>query len=71
MIYERSLRVEYNDKKAILKKILGTEKTEIIHTITLQILVTEMFQVKIGKMPTIMHKDFQIENPNNYKWRKK
>lgn len=67
MIYERSLRVEYNNKKAILKKILVTEKTEIIHTITLQILVTEMFQVKTGELPHIMHKAFQIDNSNNYK----
>ena len=67
MIYERSLRVEYNNKKAILKKILVTEKTEIIHTITLQILVTEMFQVKTGELPPIMHKGFQTDNSNNYK----
>ena len=66
MIYERSLRVECNNKKAILKKILITGKTEIIHTITLQILVTEMFQVKTGELPPIMHKAFQIDNSNNY-----
>ena len=67
MIYERSFRVEYNNKKAILKKILVSEKTEIIHTITLQILVTEMFQVKSGELPPIMHKALQIDNSNNYK----
>ena len=67
MIYERSLRVECDNKKAILKKILITGKTEIIHTITLQILVTEMFQVKTGELPPIMHKGFQIDNSNNYK----
>ena len=67
MIYERSLRVECNNKKAILKKTLITGKTEIIHTITLQILVTEMFQVKSGELPPIMHKAFQIDNSNNYK----
>ena len=59
--------MECNNKKAILKKILITGKTEIIHTITLQILVTEMFQVKTGELPPIMHKGFQIDNSNNYK----
>ena len=47
-IQERSLRVVRNDKKATFKELLDKAKAVSIHTRNLQILVTEMFKVKLG-----------------------
>ena len=47
-IQERSLRVLRNDKKATFKELLDKAKAVSIHTRNLQILVTEMFKVKLG-----------------------
>ena len=47
-IQERSLRVVHNDKKATFKELLDKAKAVSIHTRNLQILVTEMFKVKLG-----------------------
>ena len=47
-IHERSLRVVHNDKKATFKELLEQGKVVSTHTRNLQILVTEMFKVKIG-----------------------
>ena len=41
-----------------------------IHTRNLQILVTEMFKVKIGELPSIVHEIFQINDSNNFNLRK-
>ena len=47
-IQERSLRVVRNDKKATFKELLDKAKAVSIHTRNMQILVTEMFKVKLG-----------------------
>ena len=36
----------------------------------MQILVTEMFKVKIGESPSIIHEIFQIDDCNNFDLRK-
>ena len=41
-----------------------------LHTRNLQRLVTEMFNLKIGESPSIMHEMFQIDESNNYNLRK-
>ena len=41
-----------------------------LHTRNLQILVTNVFMVKIGELPSMMYKVFQIDCSNNYKLRK-
>ena len=55
-IHEKSLRVVYNDKKATFKELLDKDKAVSIHTKNFQILVTEMFKVKIGESPSIMQR---------------
>ena len=60
----------YHDKKATFKELLDNDKAVSIHTRNLQILVTEMFKVKIGESPTIMHNIFQPDNSNNFNLRK-
>ena len=69
-IHERSLRVIYDDKKATFKELLDNDKAVSIHTRNLQILLTEMFKVKIGESPTIMHEIFQTDDSNNFNLRK-
>ena len=69
-IHERSLRVVYNDKKTTFKDLLDKDKAVSIHTRKLQILVTEMFKVKIGESPSMMHEIFQIDDSNNFNLRK-
>ena len=46
-MHERSLRVVYNYKNFTFKDLLDKDKAVSIHTRNLQILVTEMFEVKI------------------------
>ena len=46
-MHERSLRVVYNYKNFTFKELLDKDKAVSIHTRNLQILVTEMFEVKI------------------------
>ena len=70
-IHERSsLRVVYNDKKATFKELLDKDKAVNIHTRNLKIHVTEMFKVKIGESPSIMHEISQIDDSNNFNSRK-
>ena len=69
-IQERSLRVVCNDKKATFKELLDKGKAVSIHTRNLQILVTEMFKVKIGESPSIMHEIFPIDDSNIFNLRK-
>ena len=53
-------------KKATFKELLDKVKATSIHTRNLQLLVTEMFKVKTGGSPSIMHSIFQIDNSNNF-----
>ena len=65
-INERSLRVIYNDKKATFKELLDKDKAVSKHKRNLQKLVTEMFKIKIGVSPSIMHEIFLTDDFNNY-----
>ena len=69
-IHERSLRVVCNDKNFTFKELLDKDKAVSIHTRNLQILVTEMFKVKIGESPSIMHEMFQVDDSNDFNLRK-
>ena len=69
-IHERSHRVVYNDKKATFKELLDKGKAVSIHTRNLKILVTEIFKVKIGESPSMMHENFLIDDSNNFNLRK-
>ena len=43
-LYERCLRIVYNDKKSSFKELLETDKSVLINTKNLQVLATEMFK---------------------------
>ena len=64
-MHERSLRVVYNYKNFTFKDLLDKDKAVSIHTRNLQILVTEMFEVKI-----IIQEIFQTDDSNNFNLRK-
>ena len=64
-MHERSLRVVYNYKNFTFKELLDKDKAVSIHTRNLQILVTEMFEVKI-----IIQEIFQADDSNNFNLRK-
>ena len=57
-------------KKATFKELLDKYKAVSMHTRNLQILVTEIFKVKIGESQPIMHEIFQIGDSNNFNLRK-
>ena len=46
-------------KKSLSKELLDKSKAVSILTRNLQVLVTEMFKVKIGESPPIMHEIFK------------
>ena len=69
-IHKRSFWVVYDDRKTTFKQLLDKDRTVSIHTRNLQILVTEMFQLKFRELSSILHEVFQIDNSNNYNFRK-
>ena len=56
-------------QKATFKELLDKDKAVSTHTRNLQILATQMFKVKLGESPSIMHEIFQIDDSNNYNLR--
>ena len=63
-IHERALRVVYNDKHASFEELLSRDKSATVHVRNLQVLVTEMFKVKLGISPVIMKDIFQLRKCN-------
>ena len=59
-IHERALRVVYNNNNATFEELLKKDNSVKIHDRNLQVLVTEMFKVKLGIAPIIMNDVFLI-----------
>ena len=57
-------------KKATFKESLDKDKAVSMDTRNLQILITEMFKVKIGESPSMMHEIIQTDDSNNFNLRK-
>ena len=68
-IHERALRVVYNNNNATFEELLKKDNSVKIHDRNLQVLVTEMFKVKLGIAPVIMNDVFHIRK-KNYNTRK-
>ena len=45
-IHERALRIAYNDRKSSFKELLRKNNTVSIHHRNLQVLATEIFEIK-------------------------
>ena len=58
-IHERALRVVYNDENATFEDLLAKDNSVKVHDRNLQVLVTEMFKVKLGISPAIMNDIFK------------
>ena len=67
-IHERALRVVYNDENSTFDELLTKDNSVKVHDRNLQVLVTEIFKVKMGVSPVIMNEIFKIRNCN-YKTR--
>ena len=67
-IHERALRVVYNDENSTFDELLTKDNSVKVHDKNLQVLVTEMFKVKLGVSSVIMNKIFKTRNCN-YKTR--
>ena len=68
IIHERALRVVYNDENSTFDELLTKDNSVKVHDRNLQVLVTEIFKVKMGVSPVIMNEIFKIRN-SNYKTR--
>ena len=67
-IHERALRIIYQDYNSSFKELPRKDSSLSIHQKNLELLVTEMFKVKIGCGPDITKEIFEIEN-GNYNFR--
>ena len=63
-IHERALRIIYQDYNSSFKELLRKDSSLTIHQKNLNLLVTEMFKVKIGCASDIMKEIFQTDNQN-------
>ena len=63
-IHERALRVAYNNNVSSFQELLLKDNSVTIHNRNLQVLVTEMFKVKLGLSPVIMTSVFQSRECN-------
>ena len=68
-IHKRALRVVYNGDNATFEQLLKKNNAVKIHDRNLQVLATEMFNVKLGIAPVIMNDVFRIRR-NDYNTRK-
>ena len=55
MIHKRALRIIYGDHKTSFSELLNIAKSVTIHQRNLQYLLIEMYKVKKGISPTIIH----------------
>ena len=67
-IHQRSLRFVHGDNKSSFEELLQKYESEKIHYKNLQVLATEIYKVKQGLLPQIMHNIFELKNvPYNIK----
>ena len=67
-IYEKALRIIYQDYNSSFKELLIKDNYLTIHQRNLKLLVTEIFKVKIGCAPDVMKEIFETDN-RNYNFR--
>ena len=70
-LYERCLRMIYNDKVSIFEQLLEKDSSASMHTRNLRFLAIEMFTVVKGLAPTIINDLLPLKESNNYNSRHK
>ena len=68
-IQERALRIVYRDYNSSLKELLQKDKYISIHQKILQYLPIEIYKVKMGISPKIMHEIFRFSKNSAYSLR--
>ena len=59
LIHDRALRIIYNDSKSTFEKILNKDNSVSIHHGNLQVLATEIFQIKSNMAPEVLSEILQ------------
>ena len=67
MLYERCLRIIYNDKQSFFTELLNKNSSVSIHIKNIQRIAIEMFRFYNGLSPPLMNNIFKlrVENPYN------
>ena len=68
-LYERCIRVIYNDSYSSYDELLNLDNSVSIHHRNLQILATEMFRVHNGSATDILNELFPLKPPSSYNLR--
>ena len=58
-IHERALRITYNDRTSTFEELLNKDNSVSIHHRNLQVLVTQLYQVKCNMAPETLNEVFQ------------
>ena len=69
-LYERALRVVYDDRQSTFEELFNIDKSVTIHQRNLQVLATELYKVYLGLAPELMNDIFKKRNVT-YNFRKK
>ena len=62
-IHERALRLVYQDNSLSFAELLEKDNSVTIHQRNLQVLATDIFQLKNGLVSEIMNVVFETQNP--------
>ena len=68
-LHERCLQIIYSDKQSSFEALLEKDGSVSIHNRNIQILATEMFQIKNDLSPEIMTERFDQRNEHHYNLR--
>ena len=69
MLYERCLRIIYNDKQSSFTELLNKDNSVSIHIRNIQRLAIEMFRFYNGLSPPLMSNMFKLKAENSYNLR--
>ena len=62
-IHERALRLTYKENQSLFKQLLEKYHSVTVHHKNVQVLVTEIFEVKNNLAPNIMKDAFELKKP--------
>ena len=68
-LYERCLRIVYNDKQPSFNELLEKDGSVSIHMRNIQILATEMYRLINNLSPAIINRVFKLNSDSRYKSR--
>ena len=68
-LYERCLRIIYNDKRSSFNALLEKDGSVSIHERNIKILATKMFKVSKNLAPPQMHEIFKLKDQSQYNLR--